>query len=154
MNEFHQMDFIPGQCRILAISGTRTNISFIACNFGDDGVAFLEALTARDDQDTGPAKLSINGNLTADEDNFVLSIDQLNLDYLELSNLALESEQACRVLAAAKINYLSINHCRFEDDWAALVEALVESIRAERGPKGLHLDLDHSLSCQNGSTSS
>jgi hypothetical protein len=97
------MDFMPGQCHILAASGTRTNVKFFDGNFRDDGAAFLEALVARDDQDAGPTKLIIAECFHFHEDIFVLCLIHLNLVYLELYTLALESEQARRALAVAEV---------------------------------------------------
>jgi hypothetical protein len=84
MNRFNNKNFTPGQGRILAASGTRTNIRLHDCGFEDDGAAFLEALVARDDQNAGPAKLIIDMNLPFHEDIFVLCLNHLNLVYLEL----------------------------------------------------------------------
>jgi hypothetical protein len=143
MSKFYHMDFTPGQGRILAASGTRTNIELYDCNFEDDGAAFLEALVARDDQDAGHAKLVIRECLPFHEYIFVLCLKQLNRVCLELYDIALESERTCRALATAEVHDLQICQCKFEDEGAALVESLTESIRAERGPKGLRLKGEH-----------
>jgi hypothetical protein len=92
-NQFTEMTFTPGQCRILATSGTRTNIEFIGCKFEDDGVAFLEALVARDDRDTGPAKLSIWVILPCGQDVSFLCLNQLNLMYLKLYCVSKEANK-------------------------------------------------------------
>jgi hypothetical protein len=102
----------------------------------------LEALATRDDQDAGPARLSIYRWLPFDEEYFVLSLDQLNLEYLELAVSFLESEQTCRALAGAEVHCLCISECWFDDEGATLVESLVESI-TERGPKGLRFETDY-----------
>jgi hypothetical protein len=47
----------------------------------------------------------------------------------------LESEEACRAVAEADIQYLNLIHCKLGDGGASLVE----SIREGRGPKGLFL---------------
>jgi hypothetical protein len=58
-NGFSDMMFTRDQCRTLATSGIRTNVGFWYCEFEDEGIAFLEASAARENQDSGPAKLSI-----------------------------------------------------------------------------------------------
>jgi hypothetical protein len=58
-NRFLKMTFTPDQCRVLAACGRRTNIEFYDCRFEDAGVAFVEASAAREDTDSGPAKLTI-----------------------------------------------------------------------------------------------
>jgi hypothetical protein len=136
MNQFCFMVFKPEQCRILATSGTRTSIELFNCNFEDDGAAFLEALAARDDRDAGPAKLSICGTLPCGGNMFVLCLHQLNLVYLELFRVVLESDHICRAVAEVEVHDLRLIDCGCKDEGAALVE----SVRAERGPKGLDLE--------------
>jgi hypothetical protein len=58
-NSFADMIFTRDQCRTLATSGFRTNIGFWRCSFEDGGVAFVEASAARENQELGPAKMSI-----------------------------------------------------------------------------------------------
>jgi hypothetical protein len=48
----------------------------------------------------------------------------------------LRSEEACRALAAAEVQYLEPDLCRFIDGGTALLE----SVREGRGPKGFHLE--------------
>jgi hypothetical protein len=56
-NAFFYLIFTSEQCRTLATSGIRTNIGFYNCDFEDEGIAFVEASAARENQDSGPAKL-------------------------------------------------------------------------------------------------
>jgi hypothetical protein len=51
---------------------------------------------------------------------------------LTLRNIRLRSEEACRVVVAADLQYLDLERCRLTDGGAALVE----SVREGRGPRG------------------
>jgi hypothetical protein len=130
---FCDMTFTPDQCRTLATSGTRTDIELTRSKFEDDGEAFLEALEARADPQTGLAELTIRGRLPFAEGILVLFLHMLKC--LTLYRIRLESEEACRAVAAAELQYLELYHCKLADGGAALVE----SIRVGRGPKGLDL---------------
>jgi hypothetical protein len=134
-NAFHVMVFTPDQCRTLATCGTRTDIRLYRCKFQDDGEAFLEALAAREDPETGLAKFSIRQTLPFAEGNLVLFMGQPKIETLTLTGLNLENEEACRALAEAELQYLKLP-CWLADGGAALVE----SVRVGRGPKGLILD--------------
>jgi hypothetical protein len=131
-NQFNRMAFTPEQSSVLAASGT--NIGFYACCFPDGGVAFVD--TAR--QHSSLTKLIIHERLPFDDIHFVWCLDYLNLEYLGLSYLTLDDGQTCRAVAATEINYLRLDCCKFEDEEA--VQALVDNVRAERGPKGLSLE--------------
>jgi hypothetical protein len=132
-HEFIDMTFTPDQSRTLATSGTRTDIELFGCKFQDDGEAFLEALEAREDPQTGLAKLSIVNFLPFAEGILVLFLHVLKC--LTLNHICLESEEACRAVAEAELQYLKLDHCKLGDGGVALVE----SIRDGRGPKGLVL---------------
>jgi hypothetical protein len=109
------MIFMPDQCRTLVTSGTKTQLGLIHCRFTYDGEAFLEALAAREDPETGLAELNIVKCLPFAEGILVLFLHILKC--LSLHFIHLESEEACRDGGVA----------------------LVESFRAGRGPKGLGL---------------
>jgi hypothetical protein len=130
---FRDTTFTPDQSRTLATSGTRTDIGLDGCKFKDDGEAFLEALAAREDPETGRAKLSIWRWLPFAEGILVLFMHMLKC--LSLHDIHLESEEACRAVAAAELQYLELDHCKLGDGGAALVESITEG----RGPKGLGL---------------
>jgi hypothetical protein len=130
---FRDMTFTPDQSRTLATSGTRTDMELIRCNFEDDGAAFLEALAAREDPQTGLAKLSIWGGLPFAEGILVLFLHML--ECLTIYRIRLESEEASRAVAEAELQYLDLRYCKLGDGGASLVE----SIREGRGPKGLGL---------------
>jgi hypothetical protein len=83
-NRFGFMVFTPDQCRTLSSCGIRTNIGFLNCEFDDGGIAFVEASAARENQDSGPAKLSIWTRLVFDEVNFRLFLSQHNLESMML----------------------------------------------------------------------
>jgi hypothetical protein len=131
---FAFMTFTLDQCRTLATSGTRTDIELYGCKFQDDGEAFLEALAAREDPETGLAKLRFASCLPFAEGILVLLLHMLKC--LSLHNITLETEETCRAVAEAELQYLELDHCKLGDDGASLVE----SVRVGRGPKGLGLD--------------
>jgi hypothetical protein len=133
-NVFYRMTFTPDHCRTLATSGTRTDIELHRCLFQDDGVAFLEALAARGDLQTGLAKLSILERLPFAEGILVLFVHMLKC--LSLRYICLESEEACRAVAEAELQHLDLYNCKLDGDGGT---SLVESIREGRGPKGLGL---------------
>jgi hypothetical protein len=135
-NVFICMIFTPDQCRTLATSGTSTEIEFDSCSFEDEGEAFLEALAVRADQKASLVKLTIRNYLLFAEGILVLFLHQHKLESLTLDQIQLESEETCRALAAAELQYLDLQLCKLEDGGASLVE----SIREGRGPKGLGLD--------------
>jgi hypothetical protein len=138
-NSFDITTFTPDQCRTLATSGVRTDIQLIRCKFQDDGEAFLEALAARADPQTGLAKLTIRDSLPFAEGILVLLLRHLNLECLTLQSFRLSSEEGCRAVATAELQLLDLDtNFRFGDGGAALIE----SVREERGPKGLCLTED------------
>jgi hypothetical protein len=132
---FNQMLFMPDQCRTLATSGTRSDIELNFCFFGEDGAAFVEASAAREDPETGLAKLTIRERLPFAEGILVLFLYQHMLEYLKLEEIVLKSEEACQALATIELQYLELRRCELADGGAALVE----SVREGRGPKGLGL---------------
>jgi hypothetical protein len=136
-NRFYTMIFTRDQSRTLATSGIRTDIGFFSCGFEDKGIAFVEASAARDNQDSGPAKLSIWFNLLFDEGNFRLFLSQPNLESLRLSFIRLRHEESCRALAAADLQNLELHSCGELLDGGA---ALVESVSEGRGPRELCLE--------------
>jgi hypothetical protein len=140
-NVFICMTFTPDQSRTLATSGTGTDIELNQCKFEDDGEAFLEALVARADPQTGLAKLSIVFCHPFAEGILVLFLHLLKCLSLQLSHL--ESEEACRAVAQAELQYLKLRWCKLGDGGASLVE----SIREGHGPKGLGL---HKSESENG----
>jgi hypothetical protein len=135
-NRFFNMIFTPDQCRILATSGIRTNIGFWNCSFQYGGIAFVEASAARENQDSGPAKLSIWIGLPFDEGNFRLFLSQYNLRSLKLHDIRLDREESCRAVATADLQIIELDSCELEDGGAALVEA----VREGRGPRALCLE--------------
>jgi hypothetical protein len=80
------MIFTPHKCRILASSGTKTNIEFYWCEFQDEGAAFVEAFAARQDETSGLAKRPV-------------FLSQHKLESLELQVFDLDSEVSCRAVA-------------------------------------------------------
>jgi hypothetical protein len=132
-NSFSDMTFTPDQSRTLATSGTRTDIELDRCKFIDDGEAFMEALAARLDPQTGLAKLRIWNGLPFAEGTLILLLDKL--ECLTLSDIHLETEESCGAVAAAGLHYLELDNCKLDDGGAALVD----SVREGRGPKGLGL---------------
>jgi hypothetical protein len=132
-NVFNRMTFTPDQSRTLATSGTRTDIELNRCKFQDEGAAFLEALAARADPQTGLTKLTIWYCLPFAQGIFVLLLNMLKC--LTLHYTHLESEEACRAVAEAELQYLKLHHCKLGDGGASLVE----SVQVGRGPKGLSL---------------
>jgi hypothetical protein len=68
------MTFNPNQCRTLATSGTRADIGFFICRVQDYGAAFLEALAAREDSQTGLTTLRIESELPFAECILVLAV--------------------------------------------------------------------------------
>jgi hypothetical protein len=131
---FYYLIFSPDQCRTLTTSGTRTDIGLNRCLFQDDtGAAFLEALAARADPQTGLAKLTIWYWLPFVQAIFVLLLHML--ECLTLYRIRLESEEACRAVAAAELQCLELYHCKLGDGGASLVE----SVQVGRGPKELGL---------------
>jgi hypothetical protein len=134
-NTFFNMRFTRDQCRTLATSGIRTNIGFWDCEFEDEGIAFVEASAARENQESGPAKLTIWDMLPFDEVNFRLFLSQHRLESLTLYYIRSLPEENCRVLAAADLQNLEFLACELADGGAALVECVKDG----RGPRGLRL---------------
>jgi hypothetical protein len=134
LNLFCGFIFTRAQCGVLAAGGRRTNIGFYSCEFEDGGVAFVEASVAREDDELGPATLRIYHNLPFDKGNFALFVVHHKLRCLELSYIRLNSEEACRALAEADLQYLELESCCLADRGAAFVE----SVRDGRGSKGFH----------------
>jgi hypothetical protein len=126
LNTFCNLSFTPDQCGILATSGTRTKIGFYRCWFQDDGAAFVQSLW-------GLIELTIRHTLPFNERNFALFLNQQGLESLTLEEIGLGTEEACRALATADLQYLSLKGGRLADGGAALVE----SVREGRGPRGL-----------------
>jgi hypothetical protein len=123
------------QCRILATSGIRTNIGFWNCSFEDGGIAFVEASASRENQESGPAKLSIFQMLLFGGRNFSLFLSQHRLESLKLNDIRLLHEESCRAVATADLQNLELRSCELPDGGAALVK----SIRNGRGPRGLSI---------------
>jgi hypothetical protein len=134
-NRFCYMMFTRDQCRTLATSGIRTKIGFWTCEFEDEGIAFVEALSARESQESGPAKLSFWATLPFDEANFRLFLRRHNLESLTLYHIRLRHEESCRAMAVADLQNIEFHSCLLADGGAALVD----SVRAGRGPRGLRL---------------
>jgi hypothetical protein len=134
-NRFYNMMFTRDQCRTFATSGIRTNIGFWECRFEDGGISFVEASAARENQDSGPAKLNIRRRLPFDEGSFRLFLGQHNIESLTLYYIPLHHEESCRALAAPDLQNLELQSGELPDGGAALVE----SVREERGPRGLSL---------------
>jgi hypothetical protein len=132
---FDLMIFTPDHCRILASSGTNTNIEFNCCEFQDEGAAFAEASAARQDETSGLAKLRFWGSNPFNDRNLASFLYQRKLESLDLSMMELKNT-SCRALAAAQIQCLTLGYCvNLEDEGVALVE----SVREGRGPKELCL---------------
>jgi hypothetical protein len=66
-------------------------------------------------------------------------LHQHQLESLTLNHIRLESEEACRAVAGAELQYLELIYCKLGDDGASLVE----SVRLGRGPKILLLHNVH-----------
>jgi hypothetical protein len=130
---FIQMIFTSDHCHILASSGTNTSIEFYWCVFQDEGVAFVEASAARQDETSGPAKLHFEGHNPFNDRNWALFLSQHKLEYLRLNMIHLESQASCSAVATAEVQCLTLVFCALEDEGAALIEA----IRQGRGPKEL-----------------
>jgi hypothetical protein len=134
---FYWLIFTPDQCRTLASSGTKTDIAFLSCKFQDEGAAFVEASAARRDETSGPAKLTIVGNLPFNDRNWALFLSQRKLDFLKLCDVHLSSEVSCRAVATAEVRCLTFaDECELDDEGATLVE----SVRQGRGPKQFCFD--------------
>jgi hypothetical protein len=131
--KFVRMIFTPGHCRILASSGTKTNIEFFGCAFQDEGAAFVEASAARHDETSGPAKLRFTLRDPFSGRNWAFFLSRHKLESLELDMVDLESEVSCRAVATAEVRCLTLDSCDLEDGGAALVE----SVRRGRGPEEL-----------------
>jgi hypothetical protein len=136
-NSFDYMTITPDQSRTLATSGTRIDIELSRCKFEDDGEAFLEALVERENSETGLAKLRIGNGLPFAEGILVLFRHMLKC--LTLNHIHLKSEEACRAVAEAELQYLELSCCELGDGGASLME----SIREGPGPKGLGLYTCH-----------
>jgi hypothetical protein len=134
-NQFSYMVFTPDQSRILATTGTRTNIGFASCKF-DEEAAFAQACAERQDEELGPKNLSFRWSLPFDEENLVASMDRLKLESLELCGIELSTEECCRAVSTAELQHLELDACGLRGDGGA---ALVESVREGRGPKELCL---------------
>jgi hypothetical protein len=137
-NSFRSTTFTPDQSRTLATSGIGTVIELNQCKFEDDGEAFLEALVARADPQTGLAKLTIVLFHPFAMGILVLLLHKL--EALTLKYIHLESEEACRAVAGDELQYLELDSCELGDGGAALVKSVNEG----RGPKGLGLVFDMS----------
>jgi hypothetical protein len=131
---FNRMIFTPDHCRTFASSGTKTSIEFFNCEFQDGGAAFVEASAARENQESGPAKLRFLYGLPFNDRNLALFLSQHKLDSLFLFMIKLNSEASCRAVATSEVQCLTLSlGCRFEDGGAALVEA----VKQGRGPQEL-----------------
>jgi hypothetical protein len=111
-NSFCRMTFTRDQCRTLATSGIRTNIGFRHCEFEDEGIAFVEASAARENQESGPAKLSIWEMLLFNEANFRVFLSQHRLESLSLGDVHLRHEEICRAVAGADLQNLELPRCK------------------------------------------
>jgi hypothetical protein len=127
------MIFTPEHCRTIASSGIKTNIEFCCREFQDQGAAFVEASTARQNETAGPARLRLMYRLLFNDRNLTLFLRQHKLESLELQDVDLSSEDSCRAVALAQVRCLTLIECELEDGGAALVE----SVREGLGPKGL-----------------
>jgi hypothetical protein len=79
------MVFTAEQGRVLAGTGTRTDIGFDHCEF-EDADAFVETFAAR--RDLGPVKLRISSRLAFHVELFVLFLRrQRKLEYLSLNQI-------------------------------------------------------------------
>jgi hypothetical protein len=107
-NSFYGMVFTRDQCGTLATSGIRTNVGFWNCEFEDEGIAFVEAFAARENQEAGPCKLSIRGRLLIDEGNFRLFLSQYTLESLTLYGIVMRHVDSCRALATADLQNLAV----------------------------------------------
>jgi hypothetical protein len=65
-------------------------------------------------------------------------LHQHQLESLTLFNILLESENACRAVAEAELQYLNLSSCELGDGGASLVESVRVGLR---GPRGLGLGL-------------
>jgi hypothetical protein len=130
---FNLMIFTPDHCRILASSGTNTNIVFYCCEFQDLGAAFVGASVARQDETSGPAKLRFLGINPFNDRNWALFLSQHKLESLNLANMRFDSEVSCRAVATAQVQCLTLEYCNLIDEGASLVE----SVREGRGPEEL-----------------
>jgi hypothetical protein len=136
---FTLMIFTPDHCRILASSGTKTNIEFYRCEFQDEGAAFVEASASRQDETSGPAMLRFMQSNPFNDRNWALFLSHHKLESLELDGVDLESEVSCRAVATSKVRCLTFSEeCELEDGGAALIESVKEGL----GPKGLCFDCD------------
>jgi hypothetical protein len=135
-HSFCKMIFTAEQGRVLAATGTRTDLGLGNCEF-EDGDAFMEAFAAR--LDSGPVKLRISGRLPFQNvEQFVLFLrQQRKLEYLSLNRSVRFplGDDICRALGAAEIPDLDIIGSTLEDGGAALIE----SVSKGRGPKGLSI---------------
>jgi hypothetical protein len=125
-NRFRFMVFTRDQCRTLATSGNRTNIGFVYCKFEDEGIAFVGASAGRENQESGPAKLSFWIILPFGEGNFRLFLSQHRLESLKLHSIRLRHEESCRALAAAGLQNLELHSHGLPDGGAVLVESVRE----------------------------
>jgi hypothetical protein len=130
-NRFIYMSFTAEQGRVLAVTGTRTDIGLDSCEF-EDVNAFVEAFAAR--LDSGPVKLTISGRHPFQNvEQFVLFLQQQRkLEYLALRLITLVGD-ICKAVGATEIPDLDLHGYTLEDGGAALVE----SVSVGRGPKGL-----------------
>jgi hypothetical protein len=130
---FNSMMFAPDHCRILASSGTKTDIEFYYCEFQDEGAAFVEASAARQDETSGPAKLRFDEIIPFNDRNWALFLSQHKLESLYLYMMDLNSEVSCRAVASAEAQCLTLGHRSLQDGGVALVE----SVGQGRGPRQL-----------------
>jgi hypothetical protein len=89
----------------------------------------VEASSAKENQEAGPAKLSIQGRLPFNERNFRFFLSQHNLESLMLSSIRLRYEESCRALVATDLRNLGLDSCELVDGGAALVESVRELFR-------------------------
>jgi hypothetical protein len=122
--------FTPEQSRILVSFGTHVGLE--RCKFQDGGAAFVETL--RDSTtDSRLAKMTILYLLPFNEENLFLFFEQNKIKSLTLSDIDFLSATFCRAVALAELEDLELRSCVLADQG----EALLESIRKGRGPKGL-----------------
>jgi hypothetical protein len=92
------------------VAGTGVGIFYftVAGLKTEESVAFVEAYAAREDEDSGLAMLAIWYEITFDERNFILFLNQRNLECMELYHTRLRSEEACRAVAEAEVQCLEL----------------------------------------------
>jgi hypothetical protein len=127
------MTITHAQCRVLASSGSRTNLAFSFCKFWELN-AFLDRYAERQDEASGPAALRLWGLHSHDQETLVCILGLNRLESLTLDLITLTAELG-RAVAIAQVRRLKLKQCKFFDRGVALIE----SVRLGRGPIELHL---------------